>query len=241
MAGETERKPEEAMGAAQGMTRREAMLQLLRVGGVAAGAAGGAVWLSEHSFRPVPAKAKQARRDHRAAADLQWPAMTVVQNGEPRALVEKALENLGGISRFVSRQDVVVIKPNIAWDRTPEQAANTNPDVVAEMVRQCGSARHLHQHGREALREAPWPAAQVGSGHDDPCLVQRQRFAHARGPKLGQGSRAVAADGFGRARGRKPEEHERGREPDAGKSHGVPPPSLDRRRITSADDSVSAV
>jgi uncharacterized protein (DUF362 family) len=140
MAGETERKPEEAMGAAQGMTRREAMLQLLRVGGVAAGAAGGAVWLSEHSFRPVPAKAKQARRDHRAAADLQWPAMTVVQNGEPRALVEKALENLGGISRFVSRQDVVVIKPNIAWDRTPEQAANTNPDVVAEMVRQCWSA-----------------------------------------------------------------------------------------------------
>ena len=47
------------------MTRREAMLQLLRVGGVAAGAAGAGVWLSEHSFRPVPARAEQARRDHR--------------------------------------------------------------------------------------------------------------------------------------------------------------------------------
>jgi hypothetical protein len=34
MAGETEHKAEEATGAAQGMTRREAMLQLLRVGGV---------------------------------------------------------------------------------------------------------------------------------------------------------------------------------------------------------------
>jgi uncharacterized protein (DUF362 family) len=67
-------------------------------------------------------------------------ALTVVQNGEPRELVEKALENLGGIGRFVSRQDVVVIKPNIAWDRTPEQAANTNPDVVAEVVRQCWQA-----------------------------------------------------------------------------------------------------
>jgi uncharacterized protein (DUF362 family) len=140
MAGETEHKAEEATGAAQGMTRREAMLQLLRVGGVAAGAAGAAVWLSEHSFRPVPAQAIEARRDHRAAANLQWPAMTVVQNGEPRALVETALKNLGGIGRFVSRQDVVVIKPNIAWDRTPEQAGNTNPDVVAEMVRQCWSA-----------------------------------------------------------------------------------------------------
>jgi uncharacterized protein (DUF362 family) len=140
MAGETDRKPEETSGIAQGMTRREAMLQLLRVGGVAAGAAGAAVWLSEHSFRPAPARAEQARRDHRITADPQLPAITVVQGGEPRALVQKALENLGGIRRFVSRQDVVVIKPNIAWDRTPEQAANTNPEVVAEVVRQCWQA-----------------------------------------------------------------------------------------------------
>jgi uncharacterized protein (DUF362 family) len=138
MAEETDRKPDEKQ--AQSLTRREAMLQLLRVGGVAAGAAGAAVWLSEHSFRPLPAQAEQARRDHRVVADLQWPQMTVVQNGEPRALVAQALENLGGIGRFISRQDVVVLKPNIAWDRTPEQAANTNPDLVAEVVRQCWQA-----------------------------------------------------------------------------------------------------
>jgi uncharacterized protein (DUF362 family) len=140
MAGETDRKPEETSGASQGMTRREAMLQLLRVGGVAAGAAGAAFWLSEHSVRPVPARAEKARRDHRTAVDPQLAAMTVVQGGAPRALVDKALENLGGIGRFVSRQDVVVIKPNIAWDRTPEQAANTNPEAVAAVVRQCWQA-----------------------------------------------------------------------------------------------------
>ena len=140
MAGETNRKPEETQAHTQALTRREAMLQLLRLGGVAAGAAGAAVWLSEHSFRPVPARAEQARRDHRTAADPQLPHMTVVQGGEPRALVQRALEDLGGIGRFVSRQDVVVLKPNIAWDRTPEQAANTNPEVVAEVVRQCWQA-----------------------------------------------------------------------------------------------------
>jgi uncharacterized protein (DUF362 family) len=64
----------------------------------------------------------------------------VAQGGEPRALVDRALEDLGGIRRFVSRQDVVVLKPNIAWDRTPEQAANTNPELVAEVVRQCWQA-----------------------------------------------------------------------------------------------------
>ena len=138
MAAETDHRPEE--GKAQSLTRREALLQLLRVGGVAAGAGAAGVWLSEHSFRPVPAQAEQARRDHRTAADPNLPHLVVVQGGEPRALVQRALEDLGGIHRFVSRQDVVVLKPNIAWDRTPEQAANTNPEVVAEVVRQCWQA-----------------------------------------------------------------------------------------------------
>ena len=139
MAGETEQKPESNLEK-PALTRREAMLQLLRLGGLAAGCAGAAVWLSEHSFRPVPARAEQARRDHRISSDPNFPRLVVVQNGEPRALVQRALADLGGITRFISHQDVVVLKPNIAWDRTPEQAANTNPEVVAEVVRQCWQA-----------------------------------------------------------------------------------------------------
>ena len=131
------------------LTRREALLQLLRVGGIAVGAGGAGLWLSGRSHRPVAASAEQTRKDHRIATDQQWPHLTVAQyatgehgalSGEPRALVQRALENLGGMSRFISRQDVVVIKPNIAWDRTPEQAANTNPELVAEVVRQCWQA-----------------------------------------------------------------------------------------------------
>jgi uncharacterized protein (DUF362 family) len=142
----THRTPTESQS---GMTRREALVQLLRVGGMAAGAAGAAIWLSERSRRPVPALAELARKDHRVPAQQQWPHLTVTQfpvdgrgpqAGEPRVLVQKALENLGGISRFIARQDVVVIKPNIAWDRTPEQAANTNPELVAEVVSQCWQA-----------------------------------------------------------------------------------------------------
>lgn len=140
MAGEVDNAKAQAAEQASGMTRREAMLQLLRVGGVAAGAAGAGVWLSQHSQRPNPEQAEQARRDHRVAEAAEWPHLTVVQGGEPRALAAQALENLGGIGRFVSKQDVVVIKPNMAWDRTPEQAANTNPELVAEVVRQCRQA-----------------------------------------------------------------------------------------------------
>ena len=88
------------------LTRREAMLQLLRVGGIAAGAAGAGIWLSDRSHRPVAASAEQARKDHRVSSDQQWPHLTVAQyaidghdalSGEPRALVQKALENLGGM------------------------------------------------------------------------------------------------------------------------------------------------
>jgi len=55
-------------------------------------------------------------------------------------LTEKAIAELGGMSRFVKRGDVVWVKPNIAWDRKPELAANTNPQVVATLVRLCFEA-----------------------------------------------------------------------------------------------------
>jgi uncharacterized protein (DUF362 family) len=52
-------------------------------------------------------------------------------------LTEQALSALGGIGRFVSRGDVVWVKPNMGWNRGPELAANTNPHVVATLVRLC--------------------------------------------------------------------------------------------------------
>lgn len=122
------------------MTRREAMLQILRVAGAGAGTAAAAFLLAEHSERPAAATASNAKRDHRVEGNAAFPAMVVVQGDGPRALVRQAFADLGGVSRFIARNDVVVLKPNIAWDRTPEQAANTNPDVVAEVVRHCWQA-----------------------------------------------------------------------------------------------------
>ncbi|MFB3903728.1 MAG: DUF362 domain-containing protein [Acidobacteriota bacterium] len=55
-------------------------------------------------------------------------------------LTEKAIAGLGGMSRFVSRGQVVWIKPNIGWERRAAQAATTNPDLVATLVRLCFEA-----------------------------------------------------------------------------------------------------
>jgi uncharacterized protein (DUF362 family) len=55
-------------------------------------------------------------------------------------MTTQAVEALGGMKRFVKSGDVVWVKPNIGWDRTPELAANTNPDVVATLVKLCLAA-----------------------------------------------------------------------------------------------------
>jgi uncharacterized protein (DUF362 family) len=122
------------------MTRREAMLQLLRLTTAGAGTAAAAVWLAKHSAPPSSTAAANVRRDHTVEANSALPEMVVVQGGDPRALVQRAFDDLGGVGRFIAHNDVVVLKPNIAWDRTPEQAATTNPDVVAEVVKQCVQA-----------------------------------------------------------------------------------------------------
>lgn len=65
----------------------------------------------------------------------------VVAHGTPPAKITRAaIDALGGIKRFIARGDIVVVKPNIGWDRTPEYAANTNPEVVATVVRLCFEA-----------------------------------------------------------------------------------------------------
>jgi uncharacterized protein (DUF362 family) len=72
--------------------------------------------------------------DDKARAEL--PQLVVAKNDNvPEALVQKAVAALGGMKRFISNGDIVVVKPNIGWDRTPLHAANTNPRVVAEVVR----------------------------------------------------------------------------------------------------------
>ncbi len=82
-------------------------------------------------------KAEHTIRDHRVAMTATVPQMVIARGPDPAINVRAALKRMGGMGRFVSRDDVVVIKPNIGWDATPVQAANTQPAVVAEVARAC--------------------------------------------------------------------------------------------------------
>lgn len=63
------------------------------------------------------------------------PYMTVVHGTPIDVNVKTAIAKLGGMRRFVSSGDDVIIKPNIATARAPQYAATTNPAVVATLVR----------------------------------------------------------------------------------------------------------
>ncbi len=59
----------------------------------------------------------------------------VARGSDPDALVRGAIDAIGGIGRFINRGDVVVVKPNVAFDRAPPLGATSNPAVVAALIR----------------------------------------------------------------------------------------------------------
>ena len=104
-----------------------------------------------------------------------------------RRLTEAVISDLGGMQRFVSKGDVVWVKPNIAWNRRPELAANTNPDVVATVVRLCleAGARtvkvgdHPTHPARQAYQNSGIAAAAQAAGAQV-VYIDERRFRDTR-------------------------------------------------------------
>jgi len=71
------------------------------------------------------------------AQAAQAPPLAVRKGQDIPLLVRETISALGGIQNFVKPGEVVVVKPNIGWDRTVELAANTHPGVVKTLVQLC--------------------------------------------------------------------------------------------------------
>ncbi|MBQ4079513.1 MAG: DUF362 domain-containing protein, partial [Thermoguttaceae bacterium] len=82
------------------------------------------------ALEPIAVLAQQAEQKDGKAVD-----MVALLGGEPAEMFEKGMAALGGIERFVKKGDRVTIKPNIGWDKTPELAGNTNPDLIVALIK----------------------------------------------------------------------------------------------------------
>jgi uncharacterized protein (DUF362 family) len=117
--------------------------------------------------------AARGLRDLRVADESGRPPIAVARGKGPALLVRAAVAAVGGMERFVKPGETVLVKPNMAWDRTPEQGANTHPDVVAEVVRLCRAAgarlvivseNSIHDAERVAERSGIRAAAAAAGG-----------------------------------------------------------------------------
>jgi uncharacterized protein (DUF362 family) len=87
-----------------------------------------------------PVKIQTQTRDFQIPDNSLLPKVTLAKNADHVKALQVSLDAVGGIKRFIKPGERVTIKPNIGWDRSPEQAANTNPLLVAAMVQLCLAA-----------------------------------------------------------------------------------------------------
>ena len=74
------------------------------------------------------------------AAPKKDIAIAIAKGPTPEEITKSVINKLGGMKRFVSRGDIVAIKPNLSFARPPEQAATTNPQVIKTIVELCYEA-----------------------------------------------------------------------------------------------------
>jgi uncharacterized protein (DUF362 family) len=119
------------------ISRRELITQIGTTGAILTGAAALARWRWDQGGYDVAlSKGERQVRDFSIKNEKdELPEMVIARQGkDPVTLTKAAIAAMGGMKRFISRGDIVVIKPNIGWDRMPIHAANTNPLVISTLV-----------------------------------------------------------------------------------------------------------
>jgi uncharacterized protein (DUF362 family) len=124
----------------QKIDRREFIKRTSRAGAAIAVTGGLTGLLYINTERVKKNEATVLMRNYRVPIPKDKPVMAIVKGGAPEALTKAAINALGGIETFISRGDIVVLKPNIGWDRVQEQAANTNPEIVKTLAMLCLNA-----------------------------------------------------------------------------------------------------
>lgn len=127
------------------MERREFLKRAGAAGIAVLGSALGALWLHDSRsgaeyFRAEKSQKTKSLRSYRVNRGKGAVGMAVVRGRDPEKMVRAGLAEMGGIGSFVRQGDIVVLKPNVAFDRPPALGATTNPEVLKAVARLCREA-----------------------------------------------------------------------------------------------------
>lgn len=127
MRHEVGKKPDEG----QGVTRRSILRGVLWTT---------AMFLAQPVLPLNLSLARDSDLPEKSSTPGKKPLLVAVKGGSYEERVDRALEALGGINKWVGKGMRVVIKPNIGWNVAPEGAANTHPRIVKRLVEHCVAA-----------------------------------------------------------------------------------------------------
>ncbi|HUU40570.1 MAG TPA: DUF362 domain-containing protein [Desulfatiglandales bacterium] len=112
------------------ITRRAAIKSLLKISGSLALSSISGL----HFKAPGPAWAETVKEGFIIEGLGQKEGYSV------KELTREVFKAAGGMAGFVSKGDVVAIKPNLSWARRPDLAATTNPEVMEALIELCYEA-----------------------------------------------------------------------------------------------------
>ena len=124
------------------VSRREFLLRLGITGALIAGSglAARKLWQPKHFVPGFEEQRGMQLRSYAPEISKVLPSLAIAHGTEHEKTIRAAMTALGGMGRFIQNGDVVMIKPNVAFDRPPALAATTHPDALRAVAKLCFEA-----------------------------------------------------------------------------------------------------
>ena len=121
------------------LDRRNFIIRSAKAGAAVAATAIGAAMLYDKEG-PTPGDGKKlVTLPDFSTIPKPGKTISIVRGSDRVKTINKAIDLLGGIERFVQKGDIVVIKPNVAFASPAFLGATTHPQLIAEVVKLCYS------------------------------------------------------------------------------------------------------
>lgn len=89
------------------------------------------------AYRPIPFLQAFGKN---AQTTSSFPDLVILKDGSPEQMFVKGIQALGGMGNFIKKGQTVLVKPNIGWNKSPLEGANTNPNLVGKIVQMAKQA-----------------------------------------------------------------------------------------------------
>ncbi len=121
------------------IARRDFLHRTVKASVLVAAAASGGLWFHDRNApRASTTMGTVTLPDFSISSS--GPKLSIVTGADRTKTVNRALQALDGIGRFIKSGDRVVLKVNAAFASAPSLSATTHPDLVAEVARLCFKA-----------------------------------------------------------------------------------------------------